>query len=252
MGQGVYTALPMLLAEELGVELDEIRIVAAPVGDAYVSPGNGGQVTGTSNSVQESWEKLRMAGATARTMLVAAAAKRWRIDPDAVPRRERQGHQCSRQSAHVRRVGGFGRKASRPNGRAIEAQAAISGLIGKSRARIDTPGKVDGSAEFGLDVKLPGMLYAALAQSPVLGGKMKALDSGAAEKMPGVRKVLTTSSGVVVVADHFWQALKARQRVEDHVGSWRERCSSTTPPSALCCRELPPLMPACRHAPTAM
>jgi len=84
-------------------------------------------------------------------------------------------------------------------------------IIGKSRARIDTPGKVDGSAEFGLDVKLPGMLYAVLTQSPVLGGKVKALDSGAAEKMPGVRKVMSTASGVVVVADHFWQALKARK-----------------------------------------
>src|SRR6202035_3695540 len=79
MGQGVYTALPMLLAEELDIHFDAIRIEAAPVGDAYVSPGNGGQITGTSNSVQESWDKLRMAGATARTMLVAAAAKRWRV-----------------------------------------------------------------------------------------------------------------------------------------------------------------------------
>src|SRR6202041_682044 len=81
MGQGVYTALPMLLAEELNIDFNVIRIVAAPVGDAYISPGNGGQITGTSNSVQESWDKLRMAGATARTMLVAAAAKRWRVDP---------------------------------------------------------------------------------------------------------------------------------------------------------------------------
>jgi isoquinoline 1-oxidoreductase beta subunit len=83
-------------------------------------------------------------------------------------------------------------------------------IIGKARARTDTPGKVDGSAEFGLDVKLPGMLHAVLAQSPVLGGKVQAVDAGAAEKMPGVRKVMVTSSGVAVVADHFWQALKAR------------------------------------------
>ncbi len=81
MGQGVYTALPMLLAEELNIDMGAIRIEAAPVGDAYINPGNGGQVTGTSNSVQDAWEKLRMAGATARTMLISAAAKRWRIDP---------------------------------------------------------------------------------------------------------------------------------------------------------------------------
>jgi isoquinoline 1-oxidoreductase beta subunit len=80
MGQGVYTALPMLLAEELEIDMRVIRIEAAPVGDAYINPGNGGQVTGTSNSVQDAWEKLRMAGATARTMLISAAAKRWRID----------------------------------------------------------------------------------------------------------------------------------------------------------------------------
>jgi len=81
MGQGVYTALPMLLAEELEISLDAIQIVAAPVGDAYINPGNGGQVTGTSNSVQDAWDKLRMAGATARTMLISAAAKRWQVDP---------------------------------------------------------------------------------------------------------------------------------------------------------------------------
>jgi len=81
MGQGVYTALPMLLAEELEIDVDVIRIEAAPVGDAYINPGNGGQVTGTSNSVQDAWDKLRMAGATARTLLISAAAKRWGVDP---------------------------------------------------------------------------------------------------------------------------------------------------------------------------
>ena len=84
MGQGVYTALPMLLAEEINIDFDAIRVVAAPVGDAYISPGNGGQITGTSNSVQESWDKLRMAGATARTMLIAAAAKSMARRPCAV------------------------------------------------------------------------------------------------------------------------------------------------------------------------
>ena len=209
MGQGVYTALPMLLAEELHIEFDAIRIEAAPVGDAYISPGNNGQITGTSNSVQESWDKLRMAGATARTMLVAAAAQRWRVDPA----------QCHAENGTVINAHGnvltYGELADSaaklpvPKDVKLKPKSSFQ-LIGKSRARIDTPGKVDGSAEFGLDVKLPRMLYAALAQSPVLGGRVKALDSGAAEKMPGVRKVLLTSGGVVVVAEHFWQALKAR------------------------------------------
>ena len=210
MGQGVYTALPMLLAEELGIDFDAIQIVAAPVGDAYINPGNGGQVTGTSNSVQDAWEKLRMAGATARTMLILAAAERWRVDP---------AH-CRAENGRVTNAQGkvltYGEladsAAKQPTPKDVKLKPKGNfQIIGKSRARIDTPGKVDGSAEFGLDVKLPGMLYAALAQSPVLGGKVKALDSGAAEKMAGVRKVLLTSSGVVVVADHFWQAIKARK-----------------------------------------
>jgi isoquinoline 1-oxidoreductase beta subunit len=209
MGQGVYTALPMLLAEELNIELDAINIVAAPVGDAYINPGNGGQVTGTSNSVQDAWEKLRMAGATARTMLISAAAERWRVDPAS----------CHAERGTVVNAQGkaltYGELADSAAKQSILKDVKLKPkthfqIIGKSRPRIDTPGKVDGSAEFGLDVKLPGMLYAALTQSPVLGGKVKALDSGAAEKMPGVRKVMLTESGVVVVADHFWQALKAR------------------------------------------
>ncbi len=210
MGQGVYTALPMLLAEELEINLDVIRIEAAPVGDAYINPGNGGQVTGTSNSVQDAWEKLRMAGATARTMLVAAAAKRWGIDPA----------QCRAKNGSVVNAQGkalsYGELADAASKEPVPKEVKLKPksdfeIIGKSRARIDSPGKVDGSAVFGLDVKLPGMLYAALAQSPVLGGTLKSVDAGAAEKMPGVRKVLTTASGVVVVADHYWQALKARK-----------------------------------------
>jgi isoquinoline 1-oxidoreductase beta subunit len=210
MGQGVYTALPMLLAEELDVDLDAIQLVAAPVGDAYVSPGNGGQITGTSNSVQESWEKLRTAGATARSMLISAAANHWRVDPA----------QCQAKNGRVTNAQGkaltYGELADSaaklpvPKDVKLKPKADFQ-FIGKSRARLDTPGKVDGSAEFGLDVKLPGMLYAVLAQSPVLGGQVKSLDSAAAERMPGVRKVLTGSTGVVVVAEHFWQALKARR-----------------------------------------
>jgi isoquinoline 1-oxidoreductase beta subunit len=210
MGQGVYTALPMLLAEELEIDFDVIRIEAAPVGDAYINPGNGGQVTGTSNSVQDAWDKLRMAGATARTLLIAAAAKRWRVDPA----------QCHAQNGSIINAQGkslsYGELADAAAREPVPKDVKLKpkskfDIIGKSRPRIDSPGKVDGSAEFGLDVKLPGMLYAALAQSPVLGGKVTAVDSSAAEKMPGVRKVMSTTSGVVVVAEHFWQAQKARK-----------------------------------------
>jgi isoquinoline 1-oxidoreductase beta subunit len=197
MGQGVYTALPMLLAEELEINLDVIRIEAAPVGDAYINPGNGGQVTGTSNSVQDAWEKLRMAGATARTLLVSAAKNGSVVNS--------QG-----KSLTYGELADAAAKEPLPKDVKLKPKSSFE-IIGKSRTRIDSPGKIDGSAEFGLDVQLPGMLYAALAQSPVLGGTIKAVDSGAAEKMPGVRRVLTTASGVIVVADHYWQALKARK-----------------------------------------
>ncbi len=213
MGQGVYTALPMLIAEELEVSLDAIRVVAAPVGDAYINAGNGGQITGTSNSVSDAWEKLRTAGAQARTMLIAAAAAHWQVSPA----------QCSAHNGRV--VNAHGKTLS--YGELAEAAAKLPApkdvklksaesfkLIGQPAARIDTPGKVDGSAEFGIDVKLPGMLYAALAQPPMLGGKLQHLDSAAAERLPGVRRVVATPSGVVIVADHFWQALQAREALK--------------------------------------
>src|SRR3984957_1922724 len=209
MGQGVYTALPMLIAEELEVDLPRVQVVAAPVGEAYVNALNGGQVTGTSNSVPEAWEKLRKAGAQARLMLIAAAAQRWRVQPA----------QCRAANGEI--LGPQGRKAR--YGELADAAAKLPvpkdvplkdrgnfRLIGKPLPRLDTAGKGDGSAEFGLDVQLPGMLYAAIALSPTLGGKAAAVDSAAALALPGVRQVVPTASGVVVVADHFWQAKKAR------------------------------------------
>ena len=209
MGQGVYTALSALIAEELEVDLARIRIIAAPVGEAYVNALNGGQVTGTSNSVTDAWEKLRKAGAQARSMLVTAAAQRWHSDPS----------QCHATAGKV--VGPQGRTAS--YGELAQAAAKLPApkdvtlkeakdfrLIGKPLPRLDTPEKVDGSAQFGLDVQLPGMLYAVIALSPTLGGKARAVDPGAALALPGVRRVLPTASGVVVVAEHFWQARKAR------------------------------------------
>src|SRR5208282_2151491 len=131
----------------------------------------GGQVTGTSNSVQDAWEKLRTAGAQARTMLIAAAAARWRVDPA-------ECHAANGSIANARgktlTYGELAAAAARmpvPKGVKLKPAADFR-LIGKSQPRLDTPSKVDGSAEYGLDVKLPGMLYAALEQSPVLGGKV--------------------------------------------------------------------------------
>jgi isoquinoline 1-oxidoreductase beta subunit len=213
MGQGVYTALPMLLAEELEISLDALTVVAAPVGDAYINPGNGGQVTGTSNSVQDAWEKLRTAGAQARAMLIAAAAERWRVDPNACKAQNGSIFGPAGKSLTYGEVAGAAGKMPVPKDVKLKPKDSFR-IIGKSRLRIDSPSKVDGSAQFGIDVKLPGMLYGALAQSPVLGGKVSAFDAAVAEAMPGVRKVLVTAGGVVAVADHFWQALQARNAVK--------------------------------------
>jgi isoquinoline 1-oxidoreductase beta subunit len=213
MGQGVYTALPMLLAEELAVPIDAIRIVAAPVGDAYVNVGNGGQVTGTSNSVQDAWDKLRLAGAQARTMLIAAAAAEWNVDAAGL---KAAGGAVT--DADGRRLT-YGALAAAAAGRPIPKDVKLKPpaeftLIGRGLARLDTPGKVDGSAEFGIDVKLPKMLYAAFAQAPSVGGKLRHFDAAAAEALPGVHKVFAHSGGVVVVADHYWQALRAREALK--------------------------------------
>ena len=210
MGQGVYTALPTLIAEELEIELDRVAIVAAPVGDAYFNAANVGQVTGTSNSVQDAWVKLRTAGAQARTMLVAAAAARWGVAPS----------ECRARHGVITNAAGdrltYGAVAADAARQPVPARVALKPasrfeLIGRGLPRTDTPAKVDGSAQFGIDVRLPGMLYGAFAQSPVLGGWPDSVDSAAAEKMPGVRLVLALDSGVLVVADHFWQALAARR-----------------------------------------
>ena len=213
MGQGVYTALPMLLAEELEVDFTTIRIVAAPVGDAYVNAGNGGQITGTSNSVTDAWEKLRTAGAQARTLLIAAAAGKWGIVPGRCRARRARIENDRGQSFSYGQLAQAAAKLTVPKDVKLKPRADYT-LIGTPQRRLDTPGKTDGSAEFGLDVKLPGMLYAVIAQCPVLGGLPRSIDSHRAEAMPGVRRVLGVPGGVVVVAEHFWQALKARDAVD--------------------------------------
>ncbi|MFI4890231.1 MAG: molybdopterin cofactor-binding domain-containing protein [Steroidobacterales bacterium] len=213
MGQGVYTALPMLLAEELGVDMTAIRIVAAPVGDAYVNQGNGGQITGTSNSISDAWVKLRTAGAQARTMLISAAAQAWVVSPADCRAEHGSVVGAHGQSLSFGQLAAAAGKLPVPKDVKLK-EAADFKLIGSNAPRLDTPGKVDGSAEFGIDVRLPGMLYAAFAQSPVLGGKLRSVDADTAGKMPGVRHIMQNARGVIVVADHFWQALKARDALK--------------------------------------
>jgi isoquinoline 1-oxidoreductase beta subunit len=212
MGQGVYTALPTLIAEELGVAPSGIKVEFAPPGKEYVNALLGAQVTGGSTSVRDAWEKLRMAGAEARTRLIAAAAKEWGAPPQS----------CSVADGYVvftSRRKSFGELAEAAAALPKPENVQLKGrnewkYIGKPQQRLDTPSKVDGSAQFGIDVRLPGMLYAALAQPPELGASVKSFKADAAQGMPGVRQVLQTSSGVAVIADSWWQARQARDALQ--------------------------------------
>ncbi|MEX1993789.1 MAG: xanthine dehydrogenase family protein molybdopterin-binding subunit [Steroidobacteraceae bacterium] len=213
MGQGVYTALPMLIAEELEVPLAAITVESAPAGDAYLNSMIGVQVTGGSTSVREGWDKLRQAGATARVMLIQAAAAEWGVE---VAECRVEGGRVLNADGDALSYGAVAEAAAQlpvPTDVPLKTASQCT-LIGTRARRTDTAGKVDGSAQYGLDVQLPGMLYAALAQCPVLGGSVGTVDTAAAAAMPGVRRVLTTSSGVVVVADHFWQARQARDALK--------------------------------------
>ena len=209
MGQGVYTALPMLLAEELGVELSKIQVQFAPAEAAYTNNLIGTQITGGSTSVRDAWTKLRTAGAQAREMLIAAACQQWN-EPTAGCRVENGAI----ISSHGNRIN-FGAVAEAAAALPVPKDVKLKSreqftLLGKEQLRLDTPAKVDGSAQYGIDVKLAGMLYGALAQSPVLGGSVRAVDDHAARAMPGVVAVVNTSTGVVVVANSWWRARKAR------------------------------------------
>jgi len=211
MGQGTYTALPMLLAEELEVGLDQVRLEHAPPNDAlYANSLLHIQTTGLSASIRAFWTPLRQAGAVGRTLLVAAAAKRWSVDPGT----------CRAQHGVVLHAGS-GRRLC--YGELVQAAAALPvpapdsvalkdpkdfTLIGTSAKRLDTPDKVNGRAQFGIDVKVPKMKIAAIAISPVFGGKPKAVNEAAARAVKGVRQVVRIDSAVAVVADHMWAAKK--------------------------------------------
>jgi isoquinoline 1-oxidoreductase beta subunit len=213
MGQGVYTALPMLIAEELGVGLERIKVEFAPPGDLYINNLIGGQITGGSTSVRDGWEKLRKAGATARQMLISAAAAEW--GTDARNCKVENGVVLSPRFDRLR-FGELAEAAAKlpvPKDVPLKPASQFT-LIGKATRRKDTPAKVDGSAIYGIDVRLPGMLYAALAQSPTLGGSVRTYNGDKASAMPGVTAVVLTSSGLAVVADSWWRARKARDVLE--------------------------------------
>ena len=207
MGQGTYTAIPMLIAEELEVELKQVRLEHAPPNEKlYANPLLGVQATGNSNAIRGAWQPLRQAGAVARTMLVSAAARHWNVDPASC----RVGNGEVRHESTSRRLGygALAADAARlpvPNKVALKAPEQFR-LIGTAAKRLDTPAKVNGSAIYGIDARPPGVKFATLAQSPVFGGRVKNLDDTAARAVKGVRQIVRLGEAVAVVADHMGAA----------------------------------------------
>jgi len=207
MGQGVYTAIAMILAEELDADFTQILLEHGPPSDKlYGNPLFGIQVTGNSNSIRSFWDKLRNAGATARAMLISAAAARWQVEPAS----------CRAASGKVihaasNRTLSYGELADEAGKQPVPEKPKLKNpkdftLIGKPLKRYDTPNKSDGKTIYGIDAMVPGMKFATLAQSPVLGGKIKQVDDSATKKIPGVRQVVVLDNLVAVVGDHMWAA----------------------------------------------
>ena len=212
MGQGVHTALPALIAEELNVDITKVKVATAAADPAYVNGLLGAQITGGSTAIRDAWEKLRIGGAQVRTMLVQAAANKW-------------GVAASSLKAENGVVSGGGKSAT--YGELASAAASIPvpkevklkdasqfNIVGKAIPRLDTPAKVNGTAEFGIDVKVPGLVYASVEMSPVIGGQPKSFDDSAVRSQPGIIGVYKINGGVGIVADSYWRAFKARKALK--------------------------------------
>ena len=208
VGQGVYTSASMLIAEELEVGLDQITPMHAPPDNAlYADPNLGEQATGGSTSTLSGWEPLRKAGATARTMLVNAAAAQWNVDAaNCTAERGVVHHAPSGRSLTYGQLASAAASQPAPKDVPLKPASAFK-LIGTPAKRIDTPGKVNGSLKFGIDVQVPGMKIGTVAASPVLGGKLVAIDEAAARAVPGVRDVVKLDNAFAVIGDHYWAAV---------------------------------------------
>jgi len=207
MGQGVYTSISMILAEELDADWSQVTFAHAPPSDAlYANPIFGLQVTGNSNSIRAFWTPLRKAGAATRAMLVQAAAVGWGVDPGACRTEASQVI----HDASARRIG-YGELAGRAAAQKPPADPPLKNpvafrLIGKPLKRLDTPAKVDGSAQYGIDALPDGVKFATVAHAPVFGGKVAHVDDSQAKTVPGFRQVVVLDDMVAVVGDHMWAA----------------------------------------------
>jgi isoquinoline 1-oxidoreductase beta subunit len=215
MGQGTYTSIPMLIADELEVDLKQVRLEHAPPNEKlYVNPLLGVQATGNSNAIRGAWQPLRQAGAVARTMLIATAAKRWNVEPASC--RAQDGEVI--HAASGKRIK-YGELAADAAGMPVPGNVALKQpqdftLIGKPAKRLDTPAKVNGTAVYGIDARPPGVKIATLAQSPVFGGRVKSVDDTAAKAVKSVRQIVRLDDAVAVVADHMGAAKKGLEALK--------------------------------------
>jgi isoquinoline 1-oxidoreductase subunit beta len=209
MGQGIYTAVAAILAEEMDAGFSSLFLEHAPANEKlYTNPLLGIQATGGSTSVRAFWKQLRAAGASARAMLVQAAARQWQVDPAS----------CTTANSEVThkdsgRKLSYGELAAAASSQTPPKDVPLKDpkdfvLIGKPLKRLDTPEKVNGKAVYGIDAMLPDMKFATLAACPVFGGKVGKVDDSAAKKIPGVRKIVVLDDTVAVVGDHMWAATK--------------------------------------------
>jgi isoquinoline 1-oxidoreductase subunit beta len=220
MGQGIYTAVAMILAEELDANFSSVVLEHAPANEKlYANPAFGIQATGGSTSVRAFWKPLRAAGATARAVLVQAAAKQWQVEPAS----------CTTSNGEVMhaesgRKLSYGELVDAANAETPPKDAPLKDpkdfvLIGKPLKRFDTPDKVNGKTVYGIDAMLPNMKFATLAACPVFGGKIGKVDDAAARKIPGVQKIVVLDDLVAVVGDHMWAA---KQGLEALNVTWNE------------------------------
>jgi len=209
MGQGVLTAIPMLLAEELDADWSRVSVMQAPADAAYANPMFGMQVTGGSTTVRAHWEPLRKAGAAARQMLVAAAAAQWKLSASEL--RTEKSYVIAPKGSKL----SYGALCSLAARLPIPAQPTLKDskdfkLLGKPLRRLDTPAKVTGVARYGIDAQVPGMLIAVMARAPLPGAKALSFAEADAKAVPGVRQVIALPSGVAVLADGYWAAKRGR------------------------------------------
>ena len=210
MGQDVYTSMTMLIAEELDYPIGKVKVIMAPNNPAFY--GNamlaGAQITGGSSAMREAWDKLRMVGATAREMLIAAAAEKWKVQAASVT----ASNGMLTSGNHRATYGELAADASKQahSGKPTLKSAKQYKFIGKKVPRLDTKAKVNGTAVYGVDVREPNMLAASLAMCPVIGGKVKSFDATAAKAVKGIESIVEVPDGVAVLAKDYYTAKKAR------------------------------------------